>query len=176
MSDQPTKPNEPPPLPNTADPTLILPQVRTTRENAGSYTKGKRKLIKGDPKYAANGKRIDAELYEAIWEAWRDGTRNKTRLSALYKLSWQSIHRLVETGYPERGFPSFLERLRVWEAAAATAKCWARSSVRSLSGGRHRPKPPSHRASGEVGASIVVECRWSFACLHQRVARFGRCC
>jgi hypothetical protein len=119
-----SNPNDPPapPPPNVPDPTTVIPPPHTTAKNGGSYIKGKRKVIKGDPKHKHHGKRIDAELYEAIWESWRDGTRNKSRLSAMFSLSFQTISRLVEDGYPERGFPSFIERLRVWEAAAATAK------------------------------------------------------
>jgi len=118
MSD-PTKP----PLPtHVVDPQVTTPHLRTTPDNQGIYAKGKRRRIKGDPKHKSHGKRIDAEVYEAVWEAWRDGTRNMSRLAAMFSFSHQTIKRLVKAGYPERGFPSFIERLRVWEAAAATAK------------------------------------------------------
>lgn len=125
MATDPKDPTTPPPLDplptNVADPTFVLPSgTRPIKDNR--YQRGKRKFITGDPKFKANGKRISAEQYEAIWEAWRDGNRGKSKLAALFSLAWSTIDVLVKRGYPDRGFPAFIDRLKLWEAAAASAK------------------------------------------------------
>lgn len=106
---------------NIADPTPIaVPQHPPSHKV--QQTVGKRKKLTGNPKFKGNGKRVDAELYEAIWEAWRDGNRSISRLAGMYQMSWSTIKKLVTKGHYDRGFPAFVERLKVWEAAAASAK------------------------------------------------------
>ena len=62
-----------------------------------------------------HGKRVTQEMYEGFWEAWKRGTRVKRELARLFSLTQQTVTRLVEEGYPERGWLSMRERYRLYE-------------------------------------------------------------
>lgn len=88
----------------------------------GTYTPHKRRTIRGLPEDAKHGRRISHELYEGIWEAYRDGIRGKNKLSKMFQLSWDTISRVIEDGYPAANWPALKDRLVSWDHAQYLAE------------------------------------------------------
>lgn len=103
--------SEPPGLPELAGNATPadFPEPGNTH---GPRRVGKR-LVK-NPVNKKHGKRMSPALYESLWEAWRDGQRNKSELCRMFQLSWDTLDRVVNGGYP--GMPALKERLIIYEA------------------------------------------------------------
>lgn len=82
-----------------------------------STATGKRKGKSSDPEKAErHGRTVTHVLYEAMWEAWRDGNRSKRALSKMFRCSWETVHRIVEKGSPRNNWTSLRERTKIWDA------------------------------------------------------------
>jgi len=62
-----------------------------------------------------HGRRVSQEIYESMWEAWKRGDRIKSHLQETFGLTSQTVSRIVDKGYPERGWLSLRERWRHYE-------------------------------------------------------------
>lgn len=58
----------------------------------------------------SRGKRVTEEEYEGIWEAWKSGIRTKKELMRMFHVNWSTITRILDRGYPQRGWQSIRER------------------------------------------------------------------
>lgn len=63
----------------------------------------------------SKGKRVSQETYEGIWEAWKKGMRTKRALMVAFNVNHSTITRLVDRGYPNRGWKSIRKRWEEYE-------------------------------------------------------------
>lgn len=54
-------------------------------------------------------------LYTALWVSYRDGVREKSKLKRMHRVSWRTVNQAIEHGWPEKEWPSFRDRLLMWE-------------------------------------------------------------
>lgn len=78
---------------------------------------------------AKNGRRVTRELYDAMWESWRDGDRKVSTLARVFSVSIQTSDRIVKRGLPAHGWPSLLDRAKAWDAARLQADSLAAAAA-----------------------------------------------
>lgn len=70
-----------------------------------------------DDPNAKHGRRLTRDLYDAMWEAWRDGDRRISTLAKIFGVSAQLADKVVKKGHIPTGWPSLNDRAKVWDAA-----------------------------------------------------------
>lgn len=58
---------------------------------------------------------ISVQTYEAAWELWRDGLRSRNALAEKLGMTWETAARMVDNGYPQRGWAPLMDRARLWD-------------------------------------------------------------
>lgn len=101
------------PQPQSKDPTTLMGSISKDPYN---------------PK-AKNGRRVTRELYDAMWESWRDGDRKISTLARVFAVSVQTADRIVKRGLPVHGWPSLLDRAKAWDAARLQADSLAAAAA-----------------------------------------------
>lgn len=120
----PEAPSQPHPNTGKMTPKESMAFARSRRNRKA---KGQRRKLTGDPEHAKHGKRMSMQRYEAMWEAWRDGSRSKGELARMFDTSSDTIHRVVEVGYPVQGWPSLRDRSTLYDAQRFNAEAKAQS-------------------------------------------------
>jgi hypothetical protein len=106
-----------------ADDTEGTPQAKDPKSLMGNISKNP------DAPKAKNGRRITRELYDAMWEAWRDGDRKVSTLTKIFGLNPATSHRIVKLGLPTLGWPSLNERSKSWDGAKLQADSLAAAAA-----------------------------------------------
>lgn len=65
---------------------------------------------------------ITATTYEAMWEAYRDGSRTATELVTRFGIHPRTAYKAIETGWPSRGFRALKERVQEHDKMRAEAE------------------------------------------------------
>lgn len=114
MSDEAKKPGSP---------DQPSPQVQPHHLSAQKLAGGAQPIWQEDPdnENAKHGKRLSFELYEAMWQAYRDGRRSKSSLQRQFNVGYETASRVVDLGYPDRGWLALKDRAAQWDEAKIIA-------------------------------------------------------
>ena len=82
--------------------------------------KGKR-VYSTDPDTKKFGFRVTHALYEAMWEAYRDGKRSILEIRLLFGVGEQTAATVVNRGYPQKGWIGLKERAKRHDLQVQTA-------------------------------------------------------
>lgn len=74
------------------------------------------------PGTGSKTRRVSHAEWEAVYQAWKAGERNKTRLAERFRLSADTVYKYVTKGLPVNGWPSFMVRLQMEQQTVVEAR------------------------------------------------------
>ena len=64
---------------------------------------------------AAKPAPVSQALYDAMWEAYRDGLRSARGLANQFNVSEQTATKAIKQGWPQRNWPSLAQKAAMWD-------------------------------------------------------------